>query len=239
MTFTRSGDVVTVTAVEGLCFAGKSTLVRAVAKLTSAVIAPEYTDLAPLPAWPPLDQAAVTAALEQFEHLEALRTAEAKAQLRHRAATGLPGRVVLLDRSPLTLIAHEYGMQALAVPADPAGAAHRYTRAAAAGTILTPDLYVYVSVPDDVTAARRAARGPVADHLDHPAVRARIGAVCSTWLDLLLPDRVLRLDGAVPVPMLAAATARFLSDDTSRSRPVPPWTQLTDAITEQAQPVPS
>lgn len=239
MTVIRSGDAPVVAAVEGLCFAGKSTLVRAVAQLTGAIIAPEYTDLAPLPAWPPADQDAVTAALEQFDHLEALRTAAARAQLRQRAATGRPGRAVLLDRSPLTLLAHEYGMQVLAVQNDPAGAARRYTRAAATGTILTPDVYVHVSIPDDVSAARRAARGPVADHLEHPAVRARISAVCSTWLNLLPPQRVLRLDGTAPVPMLAAATARFLSDDTARGRRVPPWTRLTAAVTEQARPVPS
>jgi hypothetical protein len=64
--------------------------------------------------------------------------------------------------------------------------------------------------------------------------------VCSTWLELLPPERVLRLDGTAPVPMLAAATARFLAgDDTGRSRPVPPWTQLTIALAGQARLVPS
>jgi hypothetical protein len=33
--------------------------------------------------------------------------------LERRAAAGAAAGMVLLDRSPLTLIAHEYGMQAL------------------------------------------------------------------------------------------------------------------------------
>lgn len=239
MTVTRSGDMPIVTAVEGLCYAGKTTLVRAVAALTSAVIALEYTDLAPLPAWPPADQEVVSAALDQFERLERRRAAAARTQLSRRATAGRAGRVVLLDRSPLTLIAHEYGMQALAVPADPDGAARRFTAAAADATILTPDVYVYLSVPEQVTAARRAARGPVAEHLDHPTVRARISEVCSTWLDLLPPNRVLRLDGAAPVPELAATVARFLSEDFDRCRPVPPWTWLTAAAATPARPVPA
>lgn len=238
MTFTRLGDVPLVTAVEGLCFAGKSTLTRAVAALTGAVIAAEYTDLAPLPAWPPADHATVTAALEQFERLEERRASRARAELDRRASAGCVGGMVLLDRSPLTLIAHEYGMQTLAVPADPDGAALRYARAASAATILTPDVYVYLSVPDEVTAARRAARGPVADHLDHPAVRARITQVYSAWMDLLPAGRGLQLDGTAPVQTLAATTARFLSN-AGRGLHAPPWTRLAAAVAEREQQVPS
>lgn len=237
MTFTRSGDMPLITAVEGLCFAGKSTLIRVVAALTGAAIAAEYTDLAPLPAWPPADQDAVTAALMQFEHLERLRAADATAELQRRATAGSARELVLLDRSPLTLIAHEYGMQTLAVPADPNGAARRYTEAATAGTILTPDVYVYLSVPDEVTAARRAARGPVAEHLDHPRVRARITQVYSAWMDLLPPGRRLHLDGTIPPQVLAATTTRFLTN-VVLGADLPAWTQLASAVADQPAQVP-
>lgn len=136
-----------VIAVEGLCFAGKSTLIRHLVNVLGpdVIATPEYSDLGPLPPWPPTDH--VTATLKHLLILESRRAVTVRAQLADRRDA-----MVLLDRSPLTLIAHEYGMRALAVPADPAGAAALFTQAAAVGKILTPDAYLYLGVSDDVTA---------------------------------------------------------------------------------------
>lgn len=89
-------------AIEGLCLAGKTTLVHALAARLGALAVPEYADLAPLPPWPPHSREEVTAALRHFLRLE---------QQRGIFACRTPGRLVALDRSPLTLIAHEFGME--------------------------------------------------------------------------------------------------------------------------------
>lgn len=214
-----------VVAVEGLCFAGKTTLIRHLVDVLGPdlVTGVEYTDLGPLPPWPPADHDQVTAALRRLLGYERLRAAAVRAQL-----ANCPDAVVLLDRSPLTLIAHEYGMQALNVPADPAGAATLFSQAAATGRILTPDAYLYLSVPDKVTVARRAARGPVAAHLDHPAVRARIDAACQAWLRLVPPARMAQLDGTLPPAAHIATVARFL--DRLDGPPPPPWRMLTSRV---------
>ena len=136
--------------------------------------------------------------------------------------------VVALDRSPVTLIAHEYGMQAIGVPADPDQAAALFTRAATAGHILVPDAYLYLSVPDETTTERRTIRGPVAAHLDHPAVRARVDSACRTWLRLVPDARVLRLDGTRPLPDQAASVAAFLA--TLGGPPPPRWQALTGRV---------
>ncbi|MGH3719618.1 MAG: AAA family ATPase [Pseudonocardiaceae bacterium] len=86
-------SALTVLAVEGLCFAGKTTLVHALAARLGAVAVPEYTDLAVLPPWPPHSRAEVTAALRHF-----LRVEQQRATLARRT----PARLVVLDRSPLT-----------------------------------------------------------------------------------------------------------------------------------------
>ncbi|MBL6280168.1 hypothetical protein JMF97_28800 [Micromonospora fiedleri] len=218
-----------IVAVEGLCYSGKSTLVRHLAPRLDAIIAPEYTDLAPLPPWPPTDHTQVNTALRQLLDLERHRTRHVRTRIAARThATGSRrSHVVLLDRSPLTLIAHEYGMQALGVPADPSGAATLYADAAAAGQILTPSAYLYLSIPEPVTDTRRTARGPVANHLDDPAVRARIDQTCRTWLRLLPPRRQLILDGTVPPALLATAAAAFIRS--LAGPPVPSWRLLAEA----------
>lgn len=202
-----------VIAIEGLCFAGKTTLAHTLAPLTGAVVVGEYTGMASLPPFPPRTLDDVAATLERFLRLE-----------RHRAriARAAVTTVVLLDRSPLTLIAHEYGMAALGVPCDPAGAAAIYAAAAEAGDILTPDGCLYLSVPDDVTAARQELRGPVASHLMNPQVRAGIDHACRVWLATLPPGRALELDGTAPSPALAATAARWISSLTA-GLPLPSW----------------
>ncbi|MFI7026946.1 hypothetical protein ACIBMZ_29960 [Micromonospora sp. NPDC049900] len=218
-----------IVAVEGLCYSGKSTLVRHLAPRTDAIIAPEYTDLVPLPPWPPTDHTQVSAALRQFLDLERHRASQVRTRIatRTHATASRRGHVVLLDRSPLTLIAHEYGMQALGVPADPSGAATLYADAAATGQILTPTAYLYLSIPDPVTDIRRTARGPVASHLDDPAARARIDQTCRTWLRLLPPRRQLTLDGTMPPSLLATAAAAFIRS--LAGPPVPSWRLLPEA----------
>jgi deoxyadenosine/deoxycytidine kinase len=202
-----------VIAVEGLCYTGKTTLARSLARLTGTVLIGEYADIAAPPPFPPRSLDDVATALEYFLLLE-----------RHRAhaarSAGVP--IVVLDRSPLTLIAHECGMAAVGVPSNPSGAAEIYSAAAEAGDILTPDGYLYLAVPDDVTAARQERRGAVAAHLMDPQVRAGIDHACRTWLDGLPPQRYLHLDGTLAPPTLAATTQRWLPG-LAASPPVPPW----------------
>jgi thymidylate kinase len=202
-----------VIAIEGLCFAGKTTLAHALGVAADTVVIGEYADLAPLPPFPPRHLSDVAAALDHFlcvEHQRAL------------AARAAEAPVVLLDRSPLTLIAHEHGMSALGLPCDPVRAAEIYSSAAETGLILTPDAYLYLAVPDDVTAARQELRGPVAAHLMNRQVRAEIDRACRIWLATLPQERYLELDGTVSPPVLAAMTRRWLSDLTS-GLPLPSW----------------
>lgn len=216
-----------VIAIEGLCFAGKTTLAHALAPLADAVVIGEYADIAPLPPFPPKHLDAVTAALGHFLRLERQRALAAR-------AAGSP--VVLLDRSPLTLIAHECGMTALGLPCDPAGAAEIYSSAAEAGQILTPDAYLYLAVPDDVTAARQALRGAVAAHLMDRQVRAEIDRACRIWLATLPQGRYLELDGTISPPVLAATARRWLSGLTS-GLPLPSWRTAVPApgLTSQSR----
>ncbi|MGC4885687.1 hypothetical protein [Micromonospora sp. DT227] len=228
-----------IVAIEGLCYSGKSTLIHHLAARLHPIIAPEYTDLATLPPWPPTDHSQVDAALRQFLHLDQQRARQVRTRIASRvhAAGACRSEVVLLDRSPLTLIAHEYGMQALGVPADPDGAATLYAGAAAAGQILTPNAYLYLTIPEPVADARRAARGPVAAHLDDPAVRARIDQTCRTWLRLLPPRRRLILDGTAPPSLLATTAAAFITS--LGGPPVPSWQLLAKHRTASESGAPS
>lgn len=85
---TRSG-MPTVIAIEGLCFAGKTTLARALGSRFGAGVVAEYADLAPLPGFPPGSALAARTALIGFMAIEAARA---------RTARGLGRPVVLYDR---------------------------------------------------------------------------------------------------------------------------------------------
>ncbi len=64
-----------VIAIEGLCFAGKTTLANALAVAADTIVIGEYADLAPLPPFPPRHLSDVAAALDHFlrvEHQRAL-----------------------------------------------------------------------------------------------------------------------------------------------------------------------
>jgi thymidylate kinase len=206
-----------VIAIEGLCYAGKTTLAHTLAPLAEAAVIGEYTSVAGLPPFPPRTLDDVAAALHRFLNVEQDRV--------HTARTAGTA-VVLLDRSPLTLIAHEYGMAALSAPCDPAGAAAIYSNAAEAGHILTPDGYLYLAIPDNVTAARQKLRGPVATHLMNPKARARIDHACRGWLATLPPGHVLELDGTAALPALATTAARWISRLTP-GQLLPSWRTMT------------
>jgi thymidylate kinase len=200
----RSGvDDPLVIAIEGLCYAGKTTLAHVLAPIVSGVVIAEYGELAAPPPFPPRDLDDVTAALKHFLRLEREWAAAAR-------VANAP--VVLLDRSPLTLIAHEHGIACLGVPCDSRGAAEMYTTAAESREILTPDAYLYLHVPKAVAAARQARRGPIAAHLMHPQVRAGIDRACRTYLTALPPWLYLELDGTAAPSALAATAASFLSE---------------------------
>lgn len=205
-----------VIALEGPCYAGKTTLAAALARTLPATVTPDYAALAPLPAFPPGDHHDVRAALCHFLRLERHRAAKARAAAQP---------IVLCDRSPLTLISYEIGMAALGVPHDPALAVAMFSAAIRAGTILAPDAYLYLTVTPPVAAARRAARGPVADHLSDPRVQCAINAADRFYLDQLHPSRRLFLDGAAPLAELLAQAAAFITGLHQRRPPdrIPGW----------------
>jgi thymidylate kinase len=211
-----------VLAVEGLCLAGKTTLVHALAARLGALAVPKYADLAPLPPWPPHSREEVTAALRHFLRLEEQRGFARKT----------PGRLVALDRSPLTLIAHEFGMDRLGVPAAPDLAVHMFSEAAERGLILTPDAYVYLQVPASVRAVREARRSRLPVHLTDPVTRAGIEATDRAYLDALPPLRRVVLDGSACVADLTDAVARLVADlPPPGEQPAPSWRVLAAPAT--------
>lgn len=211
----------TVLAIEGLCFAGKTTLAHALATQRSAVAIPEYAELATLPPWPPRHREDVLAALRHFLYLECQR-----ATLAPRG----PGTLVVLDRSPLSLIAHEFGMERLRVPAAPDLAAHLFAEAAQRGLILTPDAYAYLRVPASVRAARQARRSPVPAHLIDPRTQTGIEAASRCYLDAVPPRRRLMLKGTAQVADLIHAVDRLLAElPAPGEQPMPSWHILAGA----------
>ncbi|GCD41752.1 thymidylate kinase [Streptomyces paromomycinus] len=179
-------------AVEGLCLAGKSTLAAALAGRLGAQLMPEYADWAPLPAWPPNDEAAVRTALEFLAAVE---------QERQCAASRY--RVVVFDRCPLSLAAHEAGMRVLGVPADVTHAARLFA------TTPMPDAVLHLTVPEPVARERLLARGPLPPHLIAPPVRAAMTGYYTAAL-ARLPGRVRHLDATRPLPQLLDQALDFL-----------------------------
>lgn len=215
---TRRGRIVVV--LEGPCFAGKTTLAGELAARFGATIAPEYADVAALPSFPPSDEAAVTAALEHFLMVE------------HHRAEQAAGTVVVCDRSPLTLIAFEHAMAALAVPRDPIQAVEMFTRAAERGGILVPDGYVHLTITPEEAAARQQRRGPVAAHLTHPRVQALMREACEFYLRQVPPQRCLPLNGDQPLTEVVQATSAFLDGLAATTAPPPPsWRCLLPLVT--------
>jgi thymidylate kinase len=210
-----------VLALEGLCCAGKTTLAHALATQPGAVAIPEYTELAALPPWPPRHREDVIVALRHFLHLERQR-----ATLAHRA----PGTLVVLDRSPLSVIAHEFGVDRLKVPCAPTSAAHLFARAAQRGLILTPDACIYLRVPARVRAARQACRGALPAHLIDPCAQAGIEAAAARYLDAVPLRRRLVLEGTAPLGELVHAIERFLVKlPPPGEQTLPSWRILADA----------
>lgn len=189
-----------VLAVEGLCFAGKTTLARALARCLGVPVAAEYADLTDLPPFPPPGQVAARMGVS------ALLAAEAH---RSRQARACGSRLVIHDRSPLSVIGHEHAMRAHGISADPETAAAWFTAAASTEAIIAPAAYIYLSVPDDAYRQRQEARGHLPGHLVAPDVRdtlARFYDACFATMDRA---RVLRADGTTPLTVLTRHAAVF------------------------------
>jgi thymidylate kinase len=191
-----------VIAVEGLCFAGKTTLARSLARLLGAWVGGEYADLTPLPPCPPATVTAARARLSSLLAAEATRASRARASCR---------RLAVFDRSPLSIVGHEYAMQARHVPAAPQTAAAWFARAARTGAILSPDAYLYLAVPDEVFRRRHADRGQLPEHLIAPDVRSALGDFYASCFQAAGPGRVLRLDGTDSVASLTRQAAAFVT----------------------------
>lgn len=214
MIATPSSAAPRVIAVEGLCFAGKTTLARSLARHLRVWLGVEYADMITLPPFPPATWAAARARLSALLAAEAVRSSRAR-----DAGT----RMVIFDRSPLSVIGHEHAMRARGVPADPQAAATWFARAADAGAILRPDAYLYLTVPDEVFLQRQRNRGHLPEHLIAPGVRSALGEFYTACLQAAGPGRVLGLDGTVPAASLAAQAAAFAAGLPPRipGRPVP------------------
>lgn len=228
MNATPQSETPPVIAVEGLCYAGKTTLARELARRLSAAVIAEYADLAPLPDFPAASLFEVRTALSRFMALEAGRA---------RTACTVSGRVVIYDRCPLTLIAHEHAMAALGVPSDAPTAARWFSRAAASGAIIAPDAYVHLTIPDQTFTARQDQRGPLPGHLISPEVRTAISTIYAAYFSATSPARVLELDGSTGLPRLAERAAQFIADLPGRGiNPAPEWAMLASAAARAAAP---
>lgn len=210
-----------VIAVDGLSYAGKTTLVHGLARQVGGVAVAEYSELAPLPPFPHRDHDDVVAGLRHFLRLECDRTAFAR-------QSGAP--VVLLDRSPLTLITYEYGLSTLGVPTDSGYAADLYSTAAESGAIFIPDGYIYLRVPETVTAQRTLKRGPIAAHLTAPSVHAGIEAAAAQFLAALPAGRRLELDGDRPKHELLREAEEFVAALPGQTTALPSWRVLAAGI---------
>jgi thymidylate kinase len=203
-----------VIAVEGLCFAGKTTLARALARRLGAWLGAEYAGITALPPFPPATSAAARARLSALLAAEAVRASRARA-----AGT----RLAVFDRSPLSVVGHEHAMRAHGVPADPQAAATWFARAADAGAILQPDAYLYLTVPDEEFRQRQRNRGQLPEHLIAPGVRSALSEFYAACFQAAGPGRVLTLDGTAPAASLAAQAAAFVAaiPPAAPGRPVP------------------
>lgn len=209
-----------VLAIEGLCFAGKTTLATRLGRRADITVVAEYSTLAPLPTWPPTSTDDVRAALVHFRRIEEDRARTAR-------RSGRP--LVIMDRSPLTLIAHEYGMAQLGIPALPALAAHLFADAVDDGRILVPDGYLHLAIPSHITATRQAHRGPVPPHLTDPRTQAGITAATHSYLAAIPTRRRLCLDGTASLDALTAQVNQFTTAlPNSGRQPPPSWRLLAN-----------
>ena len=200
MIATPSSVAPQVIAVEGLCFAGKTTLACSLASRLGAWLGAEYADMITLPPFPPATGAAARARLSALLAAEAIRSSRAR---------GAGTRLVIFDRSPLSVIGHEHAMRARGVPADPQAATTWFTRAADAGAILRPDAYLDLTVPDQAFRQRQRTRGQLPEHLIAADVRSAIGEFYAACFQAAGPGRVLCLDGTAPSASLTAQAADF------------------------------
>lgn len=207
-------------ALEGDCFAGKTTLAAQLSRRLNAVAIPEYSDLAKSPPFPPRTHADVRAALDALRSVEIRRCALA-------SNMGLP--VVIFDRSPLSCIAFQYGVRCLGVPCDHRLACDVFVAAAQAQHIATPQRYIYIAIDHATANARQLFRGPVAPHLMHPGVIDGMSRAYRHFLQALPSDRRLVLNGARPQASLVEQAVAFVTAPrTGRDIPPAAWNSLKE-----------
>jgi thymidylate kinase len=207
----------TVLAVEGSCFAGKTSLALALSRHMEVTVVPEYADLAPLPPFPARNSGDVHAALDYLLGVERRRTAAIRASRGHNG-------VVVTDRSPLSSVAFQHAVGRLGVPSDARLAVELFAAAAGRGEIIEPDAYIHLHVDRTTALARQAVRGPVLACLMDPQVLTATQAFYQRFLNDLPPDRRLLLDSLQPRPTLLEHAARFArTQQTLGPRPPGAW----------------
>jgi hypothetical protein len=206
-------------AAEGPCFAGKSSLIAALVHQAAATAVPEYTDLAPMPRFPPRDRNAVARDLTQLRDLDISRTALA------RQSAG----PVVLDRSPLSCVVFQYAMRPLAPPCDHRLAVSTFTSAAQQGLIVLPEAYLYLRLDPAGILARQRSRGPVPPCLTDPVAIARMDYAYRHFLNQLPASSRLILDGRRPlIDLTADATAFIAALQAKPPAPAPELACLAD-----------
>jgi thymidylate kinase len=209
-----------VIAVEGACYAGKTTLAGQLSGTLDGVLIPEYSDLAASPPFPPRTHADVRAALDALRRLEIQRSGLAR-------STAAP--LIVFDRSPLSCIAFQYGVRCLGVPCDHRLACDVFVSAAQQHQIATPQLYIYLAIDHATACARRLARGPVAPHLMDRSVVDGMNRACRHFLDSLPRDHCLIIDGAQPSASVTEQALAFIAEPrTGPAIPVTAWSRLRE-----------
>lgn len=144
-------------AIEGSTCAGKSTAVIAVAQRLMAGVVPEHTDIEKvmritdrgMPYFPPKCKDEAIIAITRMVELE---------MLRERLRNSFEQDIVLMDTSPVTVLAFEYAKMQLGFPAALRELAASYRRLLTSGDLKEPKAWAILEPPLEVILSRLGNR---------------------------------------------------------------------------------